>query len=173
MPNHFLTPEPGDGLRDEGRRRGPDVLDGHRIQERKLRPEPAEEALVVLRDPAALRPDREDLGQDLGQRDQALHRARGRRWRDLLRPVREVLDPVHHPDRQRLPAHRAQALVLAGLVRGEADLAAPVAVQVVLALLGKELERASVPLARLQGAAKGEVVEVGIEYAHLPAELLR
>ena len=62
---------------------------------------------------------------------------------------------------------------LPGLVRREADLAAPVAVQVVLPLLGKELERAPVPFARLQGAAKGEVVEVGVEHAHLPPQLLR
>ena len=114
-----------------------------------------------------------DLGQDLGQRDQAAHRAGGRGRRNLLGPVREVLDPVHDADGERLPAHRAPPPLPPGLVRREADLAAPVAVQVVLALFGKELERAPVPFAGLQRPAKGEVVELGVEDAHLPAELLR
>ena len=43
----------------------------------------------------------------------------------------------------------------------------------VLALFREELERASVPLARFQGPAQGEVVEVGVEHAHLASQLLR
>ena len=66
LPDHLLAPQAGDRLGDERRGRGPDVLERERVEERKLRPEPAEEAFVVPRDTAALRPDLEDLGQDLG-----------------------------------------------------------------------------------------------------------
>ena len=124
-------------------------------------------------DPAALRSDLEDFGEDLGERDEALHGPRGRGRGGLPGPVRKVLDAVHHPDGERLAAHRTPAVVPARLVRRESDLAAPVTVQVVLALLREELERAPVPLARLQGAAKREVVEVGVEHAHLSPQLLR
>ena len=123
-------------------------------------------------DPLALRADLVDLGENLGERDQALHRARGLRRSCVLGPVREVLDAMHHADRERLAAHRTQAVVRAGLAGGEPDIAVAVPVQVVLALFGKELQRAPVPLSRLQRPADREVVEIGVEDAHLPPELL-
>ena len=173
LADDLLASKARDGLRDERGRGRPDVLERNRVEKRQLRPEAAEKALVVLRDPAALRAYLENFGQDLGQRDEASHGAGGRGGCRRLGPVREVLDPVHHPDRQGLAAHRAEAPVPPGLVRRQADLAAPVAVQVVLAFLGKELDGAAVPFTGLQGPAKGEVVEVGVEHAHLAPELLR
>ena len=124
-------------------------------------------------DGLALRADLVDLGQDLGQGNQAAHRAGGPGRRGLLPPVRQILDPVHDADRQRLAAHRAAPPVLPGLAGREADVAMAVPVQVVLALLGKEFQRAPVPLARLQRPAQGEVVQLGVEDAHLPSELFR
>ena len=173
LPDHFLPAQTGDRLGEEGRRGGPDVFERQRVEKRELRPEPAEEALVVPGDPLALRADLMDLGQDLGQRDQALHRARGRGRRGLLRPIGEIFDPVHDAHRQRLAAHRAQALALPGLARREADFAVAVAVQMILPLLGKELQRPPVPLARLQCRAQREVIHRGVEHAHLPPQLLR
>ena len=127
----------------------------------------------MLRDPFALRADAVDLGEDFGQGNQALHGARGLGRRGLLGAVREVFDAMHHTDRQRLAARRAQAVMRAGLCGGEADPAVAVPVQMVLALLGKELERAFVPHPGLQRPAEREVVQVGVEDAHLPSELLR
>ena len=97
----------------------------------------------------------------------------GRGRDDLLGAVGEVLDAMHHTDRERLAARRTPAFPLAGFARGEANVAGAVPVQMVLALLGKELQRAFVPLPGLQRPAQREVVEVGVEHAHLPSELLR
>ena len=124
-------------------------------------------------DPLALRTDLVDLGQDLGQGDQAPHRARGLGWRDVLGPVGKVLHAVHHADGQRLAARRTAAFVLAGLAGRQTDVAVAVPVEVVLALLGEELQRALVPLPRLQRPAEREVVQLGVEDAHLPPQLLR
>ena len=173
LPDDLLPAQPRDRLGDERRRRRRDVFERERVEQRKLRPEPAEETLVVLRDPLALRADLVDLGEDLGQRDQALHGAGGRGRGGLLAPVGQVLDAVHDPDRQRLAAHRTQSVVPAGLAGRQADVAVAMPVEVVLALLGEELQRASVPLPRLQRAAQREVVELGVEDAHLAPQLLR
>ena len=124
-------------------------------------------------DRLALRADLMDLGEDLGQGNQALHRTCGLGRCDLLPPIREVLDPVHDAHRQRLAAYRASAPMFPRLAGREADVAVAVAVQMVLALFGKELQRTPVPLARLQRSAQGEIVQLGVEDAHLPSELFR
>jgi hypothetical protein len=61
-------------------------------------------------------------------------------------PVGEILDPAEHAHGQRLAALRAPAAVAPGLRRLPVDAAGAVAVGVVLALLGEELERAGQPV---------------------------
>ena len=126
----------------------------------------------MLGDRFALRTDLMDFGQNLGQRDQALHRAGGLGRRGLLGPVREIFDPVHDADRQRLAAHRTPTFMLAGLAGRETGLTVAVTVQMIFALFRKELQRAFIPLPRLQCVAQGKVVQLGVEDAHFPPQLL-
>ena len=170
--NHLLLPQPRDRLGDERRRGRRDVFQRKRVEKLKLRSELTQKALVVLGDPLALRADLMDFGQDLGKRNKALHRARGLGRGSFLGPVRQILDPVHDPDRQRLAARRAPAFMLAGLAGREADMAVAVSVHMILALFGKELQRAFIPLPRLQCPAQGKVVQLGVEDAHFPPQLL-
>ena len=121
--NHLLFPQAGHRLGDEGRRGGSDVFQRNGVEKRQLRSEPAQEAFVVPGDGLALRADPVDLGQDLGQGNQTPHRAGGLGRRDPLPTVRQILDPVHDPDGQRLAADRAPAPVLPRLAGREADVA--------------------------------------------------
>ncbi len=117
----------------------------------------------------ALGPDPQDLAHDLRQRHETAEAGRAVRPR-AVRPVRKLLDPVQHADRERLAADRAPALAAPALRRLQADVALAVAVQMVLAFLGEELDGAAVALAGLQRPPHGEVVDVGREHARLPPQ---
>jgi len=83
------------------------------------------------------------------------------------------VDPVQNTDRDRFPAHRAAAVAGLRLLRVETDSTLPMAVRVVLPLLGKELHCPADPGARLQRPLHGEVVRVAVEDRALPSELCR
>ena len=55
--------------------------------------------------------------------------------------------------------------------RGQADAAVPVAIQVVLALLGEELHRALESLSGADGPDQLRVGEAGVQKIRLPAQL--
>ena len=145
------------------------VFDRQAFEDRELRPEARGELADLAAHRLRLDPDAFDLGDDLGQRHQAAEcRSLGRAG--TVGAVGEELDPVHHPDGQRLAALRAAAVAAAGLGGRQAHAAGAVAVEVVLALLGEELHRTAVAVAGLERPAHGEVVEVGVEDAGLAAE---
>ena len=68
-------------------------------------------------------------------------------WAEAHRPVGQLLHTVLHADGQLFAAYRAQAAARGGLGRGQAHAAVPVAVQMVLALLGEKLDRTQKALA--------------------------
>ena len=174
LPDHFLPAEPRDRLGDERRRRRRDVFERERVEQRKLRPEPAEEALVVPRDPLALRTDLVDSrtgsraagsGSASGPRSPAEPAPRVGSARSSTRCITPTVSGLPHAG-HRPPRSRVSS-------GGETDVAVAVPVEVVLALLGEELQRAPVSLPRLQRPAEREVVQLGVEDAHLPPQLLR
>ena len=143
VPPDVAGPQPGERLARAARRRPAPpppgagapgcrspVPDGRRAA-RRLSPRPG------------LGADALDLREDLRQRHQAAERRRPRRPAPRPRPVGELLHPVHHPHRQRLAAGRAAPLQAAGLRGLQPHAAGAVAVQVVLPLLGEELDRAA------------------------------
>ena len=170
---HLSPAQPRQRLGHQRRRHRSDVLQREGVEERELRSETRQQAFVVQRHPFALGAHPVNLPEDLRQRDQPPGVAGGVRPRPVRCPVRQVLDPVHDPHGQGLAACRAAAVALAGLVRLQADIAVAVAVQMVLALFGKELQGPAVTLARLQCPAQGEIIHRGVEDAYLPAQLLR
>ncbi|AUX22690.1 uncharacterized protein SOCEGT47_031960 [Sorangium cellulosum] len=111
-----------------------------------------------------------ELGQHLGQRHQVAERARALGPRPFL-AIGELLDPVQHPDRDRVPAHGAGEGARPRLRRREHDIAFAVAVEVVFPLFREELHGAAEALSGLQGAPDREVIERRVEGRGLAAEL--
>ena len=131
------------------------------------------QVLVVVADFFTLGTDPVNLGQHLGQRDEAAARTGRGGWGFFCLAVGQVFNPVHDADGQSLAAHRTATPVLTGLGRREADIAAAVTVEVVFALFGEELQRTPIAVARFQGVAQGKIVQLGVEDAHLAAQLFR
>ncbi len=158
--------QPRERLAEEGAAGLPDVLEGEALEDVDLGAEAPHEPGGGGLDGARLRSHPLDLGEHLGEGDEGAE-GDGARRRCVLGAVGELLDAVHHPHRQRLAAGRAAPFEAAGLRRLEADVAGAVAVQVVLPLLGEELDGAGVPLPRLERLPDGEVVHLGREGAGL------
>ncbi len=123
-----------------------------------------------LLDGARLGPDAVDLrrGSPAGARDSGTDRsapARASSGRSASSSTRCITPTVSG-----LPQAGQSPCAPPRLRRLQAHAAGAVAVQVVLALLGEELDRAAVPLPRLQRPADREVVEVGVEGAGLAAQ---
>ena len=121
-------------------------------------------------DPLALGADVQNLGQHLRQRHEAADRARGGRRRVIV-PVGQVVHAVHDADRQRLAAGRAASAQALGLLRQQAQIATPVAVEMVFTLFGEEFDRAQIAPPGLQRRPYGEVIEVGVEDAGFAPQL--
>ena len=148
-----------------------DVLDRHLAEDRQLRPERADHAVVHPLDRLRSDAARGDLREHLRQRHQVRHRAGGRGRRHDRAAIRQHLDAMLDADRDLLAAHRAAAAVRERFLRGEPHVALAVAVEVILAFLGEELDRAGIALAGLERAAQREVIHVAIERRRLAAEL--
>ena len=170
LADHLAGAQPADRLGEQRRAGAHDVFGRDALQDGQLRAEPRERLVVVALDRAARRSASGDLGKHLGERHQVRHRAGGRR-RDGLAAVGERLDPMQHADSRGLAAHRAAAAMRDGLGRREPRVAFAVAVEVVLALLGEELDGADIALPGLQRPADGEIVEVAVERGGLAPEL--
>ena len=171
--DYFLFAQPRHRLGHQRGAGAPDIFQRQRGQQLEFGAEPAQQALVVVADFFTLGTDPVNLGQHLGQRDEAAARPGRGGWSFFCLAVGQVFNPVHDADGQGLAAHRAAALMLAGLGRREADIAAAVTVEVVFALFGEELQGAAIAVARFQGAAQGKIVQLGVEDAHLAAQLFR
>ena len=112
-------------------------------------------------------------GRDrLGQGREALKRL-GVCRAEARRPVGQLLHAVLHADGQLFAAHRAQAAARGGFGRGQAHAAVPVAVQMVLALLGEKLDCAGKALPGADRAHKRGVIALALDEIRLAAELSR
>ena len=170
--DHLTGAQARDRLGEQRRAGAGDVLDRHGLQDRKLGAELGDRLIVVALDRLRFHAAGGDLGENLRQRHQVgdLAGSRGRR-RLRLAAIGERLDPMLDADRQRLAADRAASAMLAGLLRGQPHLAFAVAVEVILAFVRKELDRAHIAMAGLQCVLDREVVEVAVEGRRLAAEL--
>jgi hypothetical protein len=100
-------------------------------------------------------------------------RQRGSTRRRLSPAVGERLDAAEDADGHGAAAHRAAPALGQRFARGKLHAAFAVAVEVILALLGKEFDGADKTLPGLQRFAQGEVVERAIERRRFAAELSR
>ena len=164
--------QPRDRFGEQRGRGAGNIFDRHRVEDRKLRPECRDQPVVAALDRLARRAGGVDLRQHLRQRHQVLGLPGGRRRQRLLfRPIGQHFDPVQHANGDPLAAHRTAAVIRQCLARGEPRRTFAVAVEVILALFGKELDRAGVARARLERAPDGEVIHVAVEGGRLAAEL--
>ena len=166
--------QPGDRLGEQRRAGTRDVLDRHRLQDRKLRAEPGDQPGRSCARPPC------DAG------------AAGRRARTGSRaaaPGSTTAPAVGGGAtcaslRSASISTRCSTPIVSGwpqtgqrppcgerLLRREPHVAFAVAVEMILALLGEELDRADVAVAGLERVADGEVVELAVEEGRLAPEL--
>ncbi len=130
-----------------------------------------EQREIALRDLFGGGGDAHAGGQHFGKRHQALKRPAARGHGAALRAVGELLRAVLDADGQFAPAGRAAALKTHGLRRFQTNLAGAVAVQMVLAFLGEELDGAFKALAGLNGVPDGRVTGLAGEQIGLARQL--
>ena len=94
-------------------------------------------------------------------------------WAEAFGPVGQLLHAVLHADGQLFAAHRTYTAARGGLDRGQAYAAVPVAVQMVLALLGEKLDRAEKALPGADRARERGVIPFPLYHVGLAAELGR
>ena len=174
LADHLSGAQARDRLGEQRGARAGDVLDRHRLQDGQLGTELGDRLIVAARHRARCRAAGGELGENLRQRHQVAYRAGGRRRQRLrLAAVGEHLDAMFDPDRQRLAADGATAAMGERFLGRQPHLAFAMAVEVVFALVGEELDRADIAAAGLQRVLDGEVVEVAVEGGRLPAKLAR
>ena len=167
---HLPGPQAADALRHAGAGRVGDILHRHLPQDGELRPQGMEHLLVQRLGILPSGGDSGGGGDHLRQGRQTL-KGFGTHGTKPCRTVRQGLHPVLHADGQLLPANGADAAQRRRLRRGQADAAVPVAIQVVLALLGEELHRALESLSGADGPDQLRVGEAGVQKIRLPAQL--
>ena len=170
--HHLASPQPADALRHAGPGRGPDVLQRHLPENGELRPQSRQHGLVLGAHLLACGRAPLRGGDHLRQRHQAL-KGPGIRADIALRPVRQLLHPVEHAGGQPLAAHRTHPSGGLRLHRGEAHPTVPVAVKVVLALLGEKLNGTVKALPGLDGPGQLRVGQARVQQVGLPPQFGR
>ncbi len=169
-PLHLTGPQAADPLGHAGPGSPLDIGGRGLPEDVELRPQPGEHVLVQRQRPLGGGGRAGGGGDDLRQGGQAL-KGLGPLGPEARRAVRQGLHPVLHADGQLFAAHGAPAVPLLGLGGGEAHAAAPVAVQVVLALLREELNRAQKPRPGADGPDQTRVGQGGVQEVRFPAQL--
>src|SRR6185369_8106054 len=141
-------------------------------QQFELGAEKGERADILLHHPLSCRTAIQDLAQHLLQRDQAekLLRVSGKQ---RLLPVRQVHNPVMHPDGQRFAADRADIPEFPALGRVKTDIAVNMTVRVILPLFRKELHcpLEAAPAVSTDRIPHEEIINPGVEEVGLSSEL--
>ena len=169
VPDDLAAAQPGDALAEQ-RPAGPaQVVERDVAQDAQLGSERGHQLADRAGHLLALRAGAHDLAHDLGQLDQVSEP--GRAGRPVPGgPVGQFGHPVQHADGERLAAPRAAGVDAPGLLGFQPDVALAVAVQVVLALFGEELDGARQAVTGLQRRHHREVVRLGVEDGGLAAE---
>ena len=171
---NLAGPHAADALRQQrvpGRR---DLLEREILQDRQLRPQPLQQAVVLRLYALGVGACAHHLGERLRQGDETRIGSGGIRTR-ARRAVGEFLHPVVDADRHRLAARRATPAVRDRGCRFPADPALAMPIQVVLAFLRKELDGAAIP-AGVTACERPEqriVAQLRVEHGCLPRQLRR
>ena len=169
----LARPQSADALLHTGARHPADVLQRRLAQDVKFGPQLPQHLLVQ---PGYFDPAGRQAGggaNGFGQGRQTLKR-QGVLFFGPQRPVCQLVYPVVHADGQFFAAHRADASHCLGFLGRQALAAVPMAVEVVLALLGKKLDGAPEPLCRapFQRPGQGGVGQVDVQQVGLPPQLV-
>jgi len=158
-----------------GRRRSGDAgdpLERGLAQDHQLGTDSGQQPVHLGAHRLAARADAEHLAHDLVQGHEPLEASR--HFRTVAgRPIRQLLHPAHHPHGELAAAVGAATVQLAGPLRLEAQPALAVAVKVVFALLGVELDGAEKSATATQGSEHGAVGRLDVQQVGLAAELGR
>ena len=144
VPDDLAAPQPGDALAEQRPARTAQVIERDLAQDAQLRPERGDQPADLADHLLALRPGRQHLADDLRELDQAGEPG-GAGRPEARGTVGQLRYPVQDADGERLTALRADGVQVTGLLGIDPDPALAVPVQVVLPLLGKELDRARRP----------------------------
>jgi len=163
LPSHLARAHAAQSL---GQQRGPlaaHIFQWRILQHSQLGSDPRHQLLAGARYALAARSYAQHFAHNLDQWHQAGKRLGALRPK-TRRPIGQRRHPAEHAAGERLSAARAYFVARGGLVGRHHDVAFAVAVGVVLALLGKELERAEkAGPALAERVAHGKVGEIAVE----------
>ncbi len=168
---HLAPAHPVDAVPQEDSPLPGHVGKGRPAQDLQFRPQPVQEPEVSLAHFFAAGVNAQDLGQDDRQGNQGLKRP-GRRRGKPVPAVGQLQDAMHHPQGQGFAAPGAETAQALRLFRLQPEAAMPVAVQVVLAFLGKKLDGAAEALPGAQGPGQLGINRGDLKYIGLPAQFL-
>jgi len=174
---HLAAAHAVDSLRQPFAARSRNILQISFLQDKEFRAKPAKQPHVLLLHAGGSWTDAQRLANHLRQRNQA--GVREDSCRPAARgPVRQFLHAMHHPDRDFLPTDRAQAAMCDRGLWLPNDATGTVAIEVILALFGEELDRAperahrrAVRLPAQRGKQRS-VRQLSVEQRRLACQLL-
>jgi hypothetical protein len=169
VPDDLAAAQPGDALAEQRSAHPAHVVERDVAQDAQLGSQRGDQPPDLAGHLLALRPGGQDLAHDVGQLDQVGEP--GGAGRPVPgRSVGDLGHPVQHADGERLAALRAQGIERPGLLGVDPHPALAVPVQVILALLGEELDGARQAVPGAQRRRDGEVVHLGVEDGGLAAQ---
>ena len=171
LPAHAALPQAAQRLGRSGAGGALHLLRRAFPQDAELRPQALEQAEIGRLHALARRGSAQHVRQQLRQGQKALKGPAVRRRR-ALRPVGQRLHAVRDADGHALAADRAEVVQLDRAARLQAAAAGAVAVEVVLPLLRKELDRALEPLTRLDGALERGIAPPAGQEVRLAPQLV-
>ena len=171
-PRDLPVPETPDPFRRQMSKTAADVLYWHFPEDLKFRSQLPEHIQIFLLYPFAGRRPPCGSGDHLRQRDQALKGLSSLR-QEALRPVGQLADPVGNAHGHPLFAYRTDPSMALRLQRTHADMAFPVAVKMVLSLLGKKLDGAGQSVPRFHRSLKPRIGQLCIQQVRFSSQLCR
>ena len=171
-PCHFPCPEPFDSFCNQSAGHMPDLFHRNIPQNLKLRPEACRQLLVLPLHALACGTVSQSRPDDFRQRDQTFKPLCSRSL-ILFRPVRHLLNPVGHSDRDLAPAHRADSAILFGLFRAQAKPALAVPVHMIFSFLREEFDSSQKSRSCLHCGFQSLIGKLRIQKIRLPPEFCR
>ena len=173
LPFHLARAHAAQGLGQQGRPLAAQVFQGRIAKHSQLGPNPRHQLLARARHALAARSHAQHFAHNLDQWHQAGKRLGAFRPKTFW-SVSQRRHPAEHAAGKRLSATRAYFVARGSLVGRHHHLALAVAIGVVLALLGKELERAEkTGPALAKRVAHGKVGEIAVEQIGFATQLVR
>ena len=171
-PCHFPCPEPFNSFCDQSAGHMPDLFHRNIPQNLKLGPESCRQLLVLPLHALACGTVSQSRPDDFRKGNQAFKPLCSRSL-ILFRPVRHLLNPVGHSDRDLAPAHRADPAVLFGLFRAQAKSALAVPVHMIFSFLREEFDGSQKSRSCLHRGFQSLIGKLRIQKIRLPPEFCR